>query len=184
MNQPFGQGLRGRLLSVPYVISQGPFCLGLKDLLPECGCQAGAGWCWGLRRVASPGSSSYGLSTWPGLPCSRGAGIQGGVGWPRQRLCRLLWLCLKSHVVSLQQHCCWRPSWSLTQCRGRGTQTPHPHGRGEHVSGKYWFWKIQSSVATSLKTDWEQRLCLNPRQRSLLKRDDCRPHPKGGPSLI
>ena len=65
--------------------SQGGFWLGLKDLLPECGCQPGPGCGWGLGRAMSSGSSSYGLPTWPGLPYSTGLGAKELLSDPRRR---------------------------------------------------------------------------------------------------
>lgn len=115
-----------------------------------------------------------GLSVRPGPPRSVGDGMLRG---PMQRVG-----CLSrpwKSLVSVWQRYCWRQSRSLTQFHGKQTQTPHPHGREEHVGGKYCFWKIQRATATNFATHWERGLCLNPSLRSSLKRDGCRPHPKG-----
>lgn len=65
--------------------ARGAFWPGLKDLLPECGCQAGPGCGWGLGRATRSGSSSYGLPMRPGLPYSTGLGAKEMFGDPRRR---------------------------------------------------------------------------------------------------
>ena len=81
----WGQVSMGGLSLSHGTYSQGGFWLGLKDLLPECGCQPGPGCGWGLGRAMSSGSSSYGLPTWPGLPYSTGLGAKELLSGPCRR---------------------------------------------------------------------------------------------------